>query len=133
MLVNRFSILRKPFPSNVRLSKVTATVRCLCILHNFCINEFEISNLSVNHGDSLEIMRNGGIANDDHNQSQDYDHNLQSPTYLLQGSEHMDDVPRHLRFPKHSHLFAREQMVNSLISMGYNERPAPRGSTTTNK
>jgi hypothetical protein len=39
MLVHRWGILCKPMSTKLPVSKVTAIVRCLCRLHNFCIDE----------------------------------------------------------------------------------------------
>jgi hypothetical protein len=39
MLVRRWGILCKPMSTMLPIAKVTALVRCLCRLHNYCINE----------------------------------------------------------------------------------------------
>lgn len=39
VLVHRWGCLRKPIPCNISIPKVNALVRCLCILHNYCINQ----------------------------------------------------------------------------------------------
>ena len=37
--MHKWGCLRKHIPCNVKLPKVCALVKTLCILHNFCINE----------------------------------------------------------------------------------------------
>ena len=39
MLVYRWGCLRKPIPVNVTIPKISAPVKCLWILHNYCIDE----------------------------------------------------------------------------------------------
>jgi hypothetical protein len=39
ILVNRWRILKSPLPATIRIDKVTALVKCLCKLHNFCIQQ----------------------------------------------------------------------------------------------
>ena len=78
VLVSRFGVLRKALPMNISIAKVSALIRCLCILHNFCINERlgkienERENINENQetdylvsptdvNDSTHIMIVGGI------------------------------------------------------------------------
>jgi DDE superfamily endonuclease len=39
MLVHRWGILCKPMSTLIPISKITSMVRCLCRLHNFCVDE----------------------------------------------------------------------------------------------
>jgi hypothetical protein len=38
ILVNRWRILKSPLSASIKMDKVTALVKCLCKLHNFCID-----------------------------------------------------------------------------------------------
>ncbi len=46
MLVHRWGVLRKPFPVNITVAKISHSVRALSILHNFCVdgNEAEATD-----------------------------------------------------------------------------------------
>ena len=39
ILVHKWGCLQKPLPCNLLLPKICALLKCLCILHNFCIDE----------------------------------------------------------------------------------------------
>jgi hypothetical protein len=38
ILVNRWRLLKSPLPATLKIDKVMALVKCLCKLHNFCID-----------------------------------------------------------------------------------------------
>ena len=130
MLVNKFPVLRKPFSSNINISKVTAIVRCLCILHNFCIDVKESTEpIDISPLDRLVFVQAGFITSTfDVNQS---DSNTRE-NELLHGGEHRDDVPNYIFYADQNADNPREKMLESLINQGYDCRPQPTGSTTTN-
>ena len=65
----------------------------------------------------------------------DEDHNDSNrcENELLHGGEHHDDVPKHLFYTDHIMSGPREKMLECLINQGFDCRPKPIGSTTTNK
>ena len=111
MLVARWSILRKPLPSSMGLSKTTALTMCLCRLHNFCIDCRLIAEAKGRSGSSRKKRRR---VNSDHQDiaeplAQDrlelmggiplerHAFNDASPEDLLHGGHHFDDAPESLR------------------------------------
>ncbi|CAB9524784.1 unknown protein [Seminavis robusta] len=105
MLVRRWGILLRAFPSSVTIAKVTAVVRCLCRLHNFCVNErlerkaaATISQVD-SPGEELTLDMAERLASDDMNivvgeggmllegAGEEY-----RPEPLLHGGEHFDDI-----------------------------------------
>jgi DDE superfamily endonuclease len=133
MLVHRWGILCKPMSTMLPISKVTALVRCLCRLHNFCINERLLANL----------VNAPGTANGDPVVAQPLDSDLANialaggayilngtdqfnPEELLHGGEHFDDVSRSVRVSrKKSDILPREYMCN-LIEEYDMRRPTPK-------
>jgi hypothetical protein len=135
MLVHRWGILCKPMSTMLPISKVTALVRCLCRLHNFCIDErilrlessvtdthFEDCGIDVaQHLDSdrANITIAGGSS-----LLHAADHGF-NPEELLHGGEHWDDVSRTVRVSrKKSEILPREIMC-SLIEEFDLRRPTP--------
>ena len=132
MLVHRWGILCKPMSTMLPISKVTALVRCLCRLHNFCINERLLANLVNSPGpandpvvaqpldsDLANIALAGGAyilnGTDQFN-----------PEELLHGGEHFDDVSRSVRVSrKKSDILPRENMCN-LVEEYDMRRPTPK-------
>ena len=106
MLVNRWGILRRAIPATVGLVKTMSLVRCLCILHNYCIDERltllqkpstpeevnEDMPLST-EGDNVELLSLGAIPLETNPNGL----NNYSPEQLLNGGEHFDNIPRDLR------------------------------------
>jgi hypothetical protein len=87
MLVQRWSILRRPLPSMMGVKKQICLVMALCKLHNFCMtgddDDRRMPRLSPN--DELSIMVNGGVE-------LNYDVIDSVPVELLHGGDHFDDV-----------------------------------------
>ena len=110
MLVNKFPILRKPFSSNINISKVTAVVRCLCILHNFCIDAKETKQpINISPLDRWEFVKAGFLTSkfdENHNESNKCENEL------LHGGEHHDDVPRNLFYTDQNMTSPREKCWN---------------------
>jgi DDE superfamily endonuclease len=138
MLVHRWGILCKPMSTKLPISKVTSLVRCLCRLHNFCIDErllrqqYEAAALDeaadvADHLDSdhVNIVLGGGsslVAND----------NSFSPEALLHGGEHFDDVSRTVRISRRilGVVLPRERLCEAVEQMGL-RRPTPNTWTGT--
>jgi hypothetical protein len=95
MLVHCWGILCTPMSTKLPVSKVTAIVRCLCRLHNFCIDESfgrEGDSGEVDEpldSDEANIVLGGGssllVAAGD---------STFLPEALLHGGDHFDDVSR---------------------------------------
>ncbi|CAB9516210.1 hypothetical protein SEMRO_768_G199570.1 [Seminavis robusta] len=114
-------------------------VRCLCRLHNFCINERlereqggqpTISPVEESSKDVAErlaaddlniVVEGGGVATG--NVGDDY-----RPEILLHGGEHFDDVSYWTRTSRKSHgdILPREKMLSIVVENGL-KRPTPRG------
>lgn len=141
MLVHRFGCLRKPMPVNITMDKVVSLVRCLCVLHNFCIDGNESYASPATASDSRHGVLAGGF---EHTEAES------RPEQLLDGGHHMNDVgntnARQLyRQGQQTNnydntteqeqqvvVLPREKMVTHLQDRGMDRRPAPIGSTTTN-
>jgi DDE superfamily endonuclease len=105
MLVHRWGILRKAMPMNITLTKTSALVIALCKLHNFCIDENDERNcmakptakdkvdIALHGGLDLSAFRTPTLEEEDGMIYQNEDHRLNE---LLDGGEHMDDVPRNM-------------------------------------
>jgi hypothetical protein len=127
MLVHRWGILCKPMSTMLPIAKVTALVRCLCRLHNFCIDERLLGNAVAMplvdkplDSDLANITLAGGASiltgTDQFN-----------PDELLHGGEHFDDVSRTVRVSrkKNSETLPRETMC--LLIEEYDlRRPTPK-------
>jgi hypothetical protein len=128
MLVHRWGILCKPMSTMLPIAKVTALVRCLCRLHNFCIDE-RLSLVVDSHDDCIAEPLDSDLANITLaggaailNGS-----DLFNPEELLHGGEHFDDVSRTVRVSrkKNSELLPREIMC--LLVEEYDlRRPTPK-------
>jgi hypothetical protein len=107
MIVHRWGILRKAIPMNISLTKTSALVVALCKLHNFCIDENDIGITKPIADDSLDIALPGGLdlnafaalpegraAGSDSVNDMTYQHETDRINDLLDGGDHMDDVPR---------------------------------------
>lgn len=126
MLVHRWGVLRKPFPVNITVSKVSQIVRVLCILHNFCI-------------DGNESLADDAFGSDTMSR-------IDAGAYLLAASpevapQHLNDPGHHAddydfrrirRAERNATDLPRDKMLQHLQAMGIHRRPAPFASTTTN-
>lgn len=106
MLVNRWGTLRRAVPASVGLKKTGSLVRCLCILHNYCVDERLLSlggNRTSSQSESdvappldsdyFNLLSEGAIPLE----RDPTGHNNNSPEQLLRGGEHFDSVPRDMR------------------------------------
>ena len=96
MLVNRWGILRRDLPAGFGIWKSNSLMRCLCRLHNYCIDHNSARVEKLLCADLVEIRSAGGISLDT---SED---NMEVPRALLGGGEHFDDV-----LPEDRRQFAR--------------------------
>ena len=135
ILVQRWGCLRKPLPPNLSLPKITALVRCLCILHNFCINEEEIFCPKYTISDELNIQSEGGFGcevNDEENgessnpirvKRKGYVHSNR-PNELLDGGEHFEDCSHSLmRVGVQQEDLPRAAMLKQVEMFGHDCRP----------
>jgi hypothetical protein len=133
MLVHRWGILCKPMSTKLPISKVTSVVRCLCRLHNFCINERLARSPSIQQlftdedpdvidhldSDRVNIVLGGGST-------AIVGENSFDPDQLLHGGEHFDDVTR-ARISRGVCVdtLPREVMLKIVEEMGLS-RPTPK-------
>jgi DDE superfamily endonuclease len=133
MLVHRWGILCKPMSTKLPISKVTSLVRCLCRLHNYCVDE------------RLERMRSSAPEQHEPDDDDELDH-LDSdhanivlaggyaierddpPHDLLHGGDHFDDVSRAVRVNRSrrvsGEVLPRETMCAIVENRGL-RRPTP--------
>ena len=102
ILVSRWGILRKPLSSNFTMRKIVQLVECLCRLHNFIIDsadEPENPGTST-HEDNLNTILHGGFSVGEQvmrrGDGTEYS-SADSPTEIMHGGEHFDDVDRSMR------------------------------------
>ncbi|CAB9521960.1 unknown protein [Seminavis robusta] len=141
MLTRRWGILMRPFPTSVNIAKVTAVVRCLCRLHNFCINErlarqqeTPISQVGSPQEEYMSDMADrlasdefnivigeGGMWQEGAGGGEEF-----RPEGLLHGGEHFDDISywsRHSR--RNEETLPRERMLDTIQRLGL-RRTTPR-------
>ena len=87
MLVQRWSILRRPLPAAMGIHKITALTFSLCKLHNFLLDEKETIAPQTSQDAAYGACR-GNIGLESHGV---FTEEL-VPEDLLQGSEHLDNV-----------------------------------------
>jgi len=134
MFVHRWGVLRKPFSTKVSIAKVSSTVRCLCRLHNFCVDERLDRNANSPAGspseerneaiasqlaqDEFNIILNGGLyASGD---------NKEAPIKLRNGGHHFDNISRNVRRRRAilGDVLPREKLLLVVERMGL-RRPTP--------
>jgi DDE superfamily endonuclease len=131
MLVHRWGILCKPMSTMLPISKVTALVRCLCRLHNFCIDErvLHLASEEEDDGDFVARPLDSDLANitlaggaSILNGTDQF-----NPEELLHGGDHFDDVSRTVRVSrkKTDGLLPREIMCNIIEEFDM-RRPTPK-------
>jgi hypothetical protein len=134
MLVHRWGILCKPMSTMIPISKVTSMVRCLCRLHNFCIDERIARNNSgsveEDGGDVVEHLDSdrANIALAGGSSLLDGADNGFNPEELLHGGDHFDDISRAVRVSRRANnneILPREIMCDIVEEMGL-RRPTPK-------
>ena len=154
-LIHRWGCLRKPIPVNISIAKVSSLVKCLCILHNFCI-DIRLSEKDGESGnciqpmidDSTSIMTNGGDINinldrNSHNITPIFNSNSDFTTNerftsLYDVGHHWDDCRSQFtrvnlaRNQNMGNTMPRVIMLDHLEISGLTKRPKPFGSTSTN-
>ena len=145
VLVSRWGILRKAIPMNITITKISSLVRCLCILHNFCINDSldkdgieivteDTANIvpPTDTVDSSNIMISGGINRVDNIGGEYNNDNIVEDRLdeLLDGGQHFDDTNHYYRLTRNGNQneqeLPRTKMLDKLIIQGYESRPTPR-------
>jgi DDE superfamily endonuclease len=139
MLVHRWGILCKPLSGTLPIAKVTAMVRCLCRLHNYCVNE-RIARREIRTFDKdYSEQENDDVA--DHTESDlvnivlgggsslvHEDNHGFDVEGLLHGGEHFDDVSRNVRVSRRKlsdcTILPREIMCESVARQDL-RRPTP--------
>ena len=106
MLVHRWAILRRPFPVNMPLRKVTALTYCLCKLHNYCIDENELESYEQTKMDAFYCSITGSLT-----MVADGNGNA-LPKEILNGGEHSTDYNRR-KVP--SDNGPRERLLNMIV------------------
>ena len=120
MLINRWTILRRPLPTQMGIGKITALTMCLCKLHNFLIDERIAPTLlqdswAASIAGKVTINRIGR-SNDDNNDA--------VPSGLLHGGDHFDDVDgnelrrQHYRERSNSTTLPRYILFHSVGNQG---------------
>ena len=127
MLVQRWGILRTAFPRNISVKKIVGTVVALAKLHNFCIEQSDISDDVPQYLNTDEnyIMNdaNGYVELSDNDE-----HDINVPIDLMHVGHHFDDVPRNVianhryRLAQCGELLPRESLHN-FIASGHWARP----------
>jgi hypothetical protein len=86
LFTERWSILRRAMPRNISLQKTIAMVISLAKLHNFCINQAELTSSELTAEDNWNLERSGGVP------LQVTPDNVQGiPLQLIGGGHHMND------------------------------------------
>jgi DDE superfamily endonuclease len=132
MLVHRWGILCKPMSAKLTVSKVTAMVRCLCRLHNFCIDErlgaegIEVEEQTASIPEHLDSDRTNIALASGGQSLVDGGENGFGAEGLLHGGDHFDDVPRSMRTSrkKSADVLPREIMCD-IIERWDLRRPTP--------
>jgi hypothetical protein len=125
ILVNRWRILKSPLPATMSIEKVTALVKCLCKLHNFCIDQ-SCPNVPGRY------RHDAGTLMD----LQDSNESESRPLGLLGGGSHFDDVLGGRRSANRSggasaignKLVPRERMLEHVVHRGIHRPAANRRS-----
>ena len=121
ILVHRWGVLRKPIPVNISIERTSQLVCALCILHNFCIDEKDITISSHLAKDKAYITTEFVVTRVRHRVN---------TNNLVGGGHHFDDI-NYIRDQTNDNL-PRSIMLAYLISKGIKSRPKPRGSSSTN-
>lgn len=134
MLVHRWGILCRPMSAMLPLSKVTSMVRCLCRLHNFCIDEMLLRRCSGGEPNSPSEETDACVPSHLESDILDIDISNGASTTscratvddLLHGGEHFDDIGRNVRVSRRKITgpLPREVMCALVEEQGL-KRPTP--------
>mgnify|MGYP002784929136 FL=1 len=137
MFVQRWGVLRSAIPSGISVRRTTALVLALAKIHNFCIDQTDTIILSNTAADEVDLMsrETGSIPVDVTNYDEDGTHDDSwTPSQLLGGSEHFDDVPRQIRVTRrrlyNDVRLPRERLAEDYVKENNYRRPRPRGTMT---
>jgi DDE superfamily endonuclease len=135
MLVHQWGILCKPMSAKLPISKVTTMVRCLCRLHNFCIDE------RLDRDRNKHLMQGLPTEQEDEEVADHLDSDRMYISLgagsslvdggvddLLHGGDHFDDVSRAVRVSrrksKSEEVLPRETMCATVEKWDL-RRPTP--------
>ena len=119
MLVMRWSILTRALSSHYGLKKTKELVRCLCCLHNYCIDENDNigSNRNVPEScieDELELITTGAFRLPSATAPQELGgENVVIPEQLMNGGDHADDHTRPR--VRDTDTTRREHLLNQIV------------------
>ena len=127
MLVQRWGILWSAFPRNISVKKIVGTVVALAKLHNFCIEQSDISDdvpQSLNTDENYIMNDANGYVE----LSDDDEHDINVPIDLMQVGHHFDDVPRNVIANHRYSLDQREELLpreslHNFVASGHWARP----------
>jgi DDE superfamily endonuclease len=121
-LVHRWAVLRSAMPQNVTLAKTTALVVALTKLHNFCIDESDVTAPQSIARDNHNGIRNGAVPLLFSERA-----DMPLPVGLLGGGNHRNDMDanqRRSREAPETGRLPRDSMHQQIIAKGL-KRPAP--------
>ena len=134
MFVQRWGVLRSAIPSGISVRRTTALVLALAKIHNFCIDQTDTMILSNTPADEVDLMSRGtGSIPVDASDYEDGTHDDSwTPSQLLVGSKHFDDVPREIRITRrrlyNDVRLPRERLAEDYVKENNYRRPRPRGT-----
>jgi DDE superfamily endonuclease len=136
MFVHRWGILRTAIPCGISIRKTTSLVLALAKLHNFCIDQDDISILPSTSVDAFRLatQTNGSVPLEDLDVDDDdmTDSNTTAPTQLLGGGEHFDDLPLDVRQLSRRRYVGvrlpRELLAEDIVRENNYRRPRPKGT-----
>jgi hypothetical protein len=118
--VHRWAILRAAMPMNITIAKTTAMVVAMAKLHNFCLENNDISDDNL-PADALQLDINGAFQ-------MRVVAGLTLPSPLLNGGNHFDDMPRSARRHRqrrYTNIVLPRETLHGLIQTNGLTRPLP--------
>jgi hypothetical protein len=92
ILTHRWSILMRAIPMNVSIKKTVTLVLALAILHNYCIDQSDNSDLDAYVANDEWLRLNGAVPLVLTRDSQSTGNNNVIPEQLMDGGHHFDDI-----------------------------------------
>jgi DDE superfamily endonuclease len=134
-LVSRWGILRRPLPCKMGIMKATHLTKCLCRLHNYCINERIAGKEDTCipralASDTLQIMTNGGLSAATSNKDFETGEEQLAQDFVG-GGHHNEDtsLPFRRQFERRSlgrnEVLPRERLHKHIADGGF-KRPTPK-------
>jgi hypothetical protein len=120
--VHRWAVFRAPMQQNVTLEKTSALVIGLMKLHNYCIEEKDITMQSTKY-DTVRANLSGAVP-----MVYSAAADMTLPTGLLDGGHHFDDTPESSRRCRarraNTEVLPREELHALVVEKGL-KRPPP--------